>query len=184
MSGKKYKLSVRIPVVIIAAVTVVVFIMCICFFIFSRNTVSALLDEQVDNIAAQNTSTVASYLTSMQVYSEALRDDVLRNRALGKEAAAPMLESALKDVVRSGRVFSAYFAFEPDKFFPDTPDGLSYYAYSDGGKLLHVEMGTAKKGRGSVTLTFSRYPDAAIVKSFLLDGDRLPVCEEFYYRIP
>ena len=135
MTKKTYKLSVRIPVVIIAAVTIVVFVMCILFFAFSRNIVSGLLNDQVDNIAAQNTQTVSSYLTSMQVYSEALRDDVLRNRALGKEAAGPMLESALKDVVRSGRVFSAYFAFEPNQFFPDTPDGLSYYAYSDGGSI-------------------------------------------------
>ena len=62
MAKKSYKLSVRIPVVIIAAVTVVVFIMCILFFVFSRNIVSDLLNDQVDNIAAQNTQPVSSYL--------------------------------------------------------------------------------------------------------------------------
>jgi len=132
---KGYKLAVRIPAVIIAAVAVVVAVMCIFFYAMSRQVVSKLLNDQVKNIAAQNTQTVESYLTSMQVYSEALRDDVLRCRSLGQEDAGPMLEEALRDVVKSGRVFSAYFAFEPNVFFPDTPQGLSYYAYQSGGDI-------------------------------------------------
>ncbi len=132
MEKKRYRLTSRIPIIIIAAVTVIVAIMCILFFVMSRDIVSSLVNDQVNNIATQNTQTVNSYITSMQVYSEALRDDVLRYHTLGKDAAAPMLESALRDVVKSGRVFSAYFAFEPDQFFPETPDGLSYYAYTDG----------------------------------------------------
>ena len=132
---KSYKLAVRIPAVVIVAVTVVVAVMCIFFYAMSRQMVSTLLNDQVSNIAEQNTQTVKSYLTSMQVYSEALRDDVLRCRTLGQETAGPMLEEALRDVVKSGRVFSAYFAFEPDLFFPDTPDGLSYYAYKSGSDI-------------------------------------------------
>ena len=134
-SQRSYRLSVRIPAVIIAAVAAVVAIMCICFYAMSRNVVSSLLNDQVKNIAAQNTQTVNSYLTSMQVYSEALRDDVLRCRSLGQAAAGPMLEEALRDVVKSGRVFSAYFAFEPNTFFPNTPNGLSYYAYKSGSDI-------------------------------------------------
>ena len=135
MEKKRYRLTSRIPIIIIAAVTVIVAIMCILFFVMSRDIVSSLVNDQVNNIATQNTQTVNAYITSMQVYSEALRDDVLRYRTLGKDAAAPMLESALRDVVKSGRVFSAYFAFEPDQFFPETPDGLSYYAYTDGNNI-------------------------------------------------
>ena len=133
--NKGYRLAVRIPTVIIAAVAVVVFIMCVLFYTLSRNTVSKLLKSEVENIAAQNTQIVVSYLNSMQVYSEALRDNVLRCRSLGQEAAGPMLEEALRDVVKSGKVFSAYFAFEPNAFFPNTPKGLSYYAYQSGGSI-------------------------------------------------
>ncbi|MBQ9459305.1 MAG: methyl-accepting chemotaxis protein [Oscillospiraceae bacterium] len=151
---KGYKLAVRIPTVIIAAVAVVVAVMCIFFYAMSHQVVSKLLNDQVKNIAAQNTQTVESYLSSMQVYSEALRDDVLRCRSLGKETAGPMLEEALRDVVKSGRVFSAYFAFEPNAFFPDTPQGLSYYAYKDGGNIaLDILNDYADYGSGDYYAT-------------------------------
>ncbi len=132
---KGYKLSVRIPAVIIASVAVVVAIMSLFFYLMSHNVVSKLLNDQVKNIAEQNTQTVENYLSNMQVYSEALRDDVLRYRSFDREVAEPALEEALRDVVSSGRVFSAYFAFEPNAFFPDTPNGLSYYAYKDGSNI-------------------------------------------------
>lgn len=139
---RSYRLSVRVPIVIIASVLVVVAIMCGCFYTLSRRMVSSLLDEQVNNIADQNAETVNSYLSAMLVYSEAVRDNVLRCRSLGREAATPMLVETLRDVVKSGRVFSSYIALEPDKFFPDTPEGLSYYVYTDetkpGGSALDI----------------------------------------------
>ncbi|MBE6909094.1 MAG: HAMP domain-containing protein [Ruminococcaceae bacterium] len=135
-SGKKtYKLSVRIPAVIIAAVAIIVAIMCVFFYAMSRQVVSQLLNEQVQNIASQNTQIVNNYITGMQIYSESLGGNVMRVRELGKDGAIPVLESMITDVVTSGRVFSAYFAFEPNVFFDDTPDGLSIYAYKDGGSV-------------------------------------------------
>ena len=136
-SGVKngYSMAVRIPAVIIAAVAVVIAVMSISFYILSHRTVSALVNDEVTNIATQNIQTVDSYLLSMQVYSEALRDNVLLYRSLGQEAATPLLSEALENVARSGRVFSAYFAFEPNLFFPDTPQGLSFYAYQSGNSI-------------------------------------------------
>ena len=132
---KHHSMAVRIPAMIIGSVMVVVVIMCVSFYTLSRRTVSRLLNEQVNYIAEQNTQTVDAYLSSMQVYSEALRDEVLHYRSLGEESASPLLVQALRDVVQSGRVFSAYFAFEPNAFFPDTPRGLSYYAYRNGSTI-------------------------------------------------
>ena len=34
------------------------------------------------------------------------------------------------------KIFGAYFTFEPDLYFPETPKGLSYYAYRSGDKIL------------------------------------------------
>ena len=137
---KKHHLTLQIPVIIAAAVLVIVAIMCLCFNILSRNTVTDLTDKEIAYIANQNAQTVNLYLETMNVYSEALAGDVQRYRSFERAVSEPMIIEALKDAVNSGRIFSAYFAFEPNGLFPDTPDGRSYYAYQDGGSIT-VDIG-------------------------------------------
>ena len=132
---KRRRLTSQIPAVIAAAVLAIVAIMCLCFNILSRNTVTDLMDKEIEYIADQNAQTARSYLESMNVYAEALGSDVQRYQTFGRDVSEPMIIDALKSVVKSGRVFSAYFAFEPNVFFPDTPKGLSYYAYQDGSSI-------------------------------------------------
>ena len=76
----------------------------------------------------------------MDVYAEALADDVQRYQSFDRETAEPLIIQSLKDAVNSGRIFSAYYAFEPNAFYPNTPDGLSYYAYQDNGSIT-VDIG-------------------------------------------
>ncbi|BAK98410.1 methyl-accepting chemotaxis protein [Oscillibacter valericigenes Sjm18-20] len=138
---REHRLTLQIPVIIAAAVLVIVAIMCLCFNILSRNVVTDLMNKEIEYIANQNAQTANLYLETMDVYAEALAGDVQRYRNFGREISEPMIIESLKDAVNSGRVFSAYFAFEPNAFFPDTPDGLSYYAYQDGGSIT-VDIGS------------------------------------------
>ena len=139
-SVKKHRLTLQIPSVIAAAVLVIVAIMCLFFNILSRNTVTDLMNKEIKYIANQNAQTANLYLENMNVYAGALASDVQRYRSFDQEISEPMIIESLKDVVNSGRVFSAYYAFEPNAFFPDTPDGLSYYAYQDDGSIT-VDIG-------------------------------------------
>jgi len=75
---KRRRLTSQIPAVIAAAVLAIVAIMCLCFNILSRNTVTDLMDKEIEYIADQNAQTARSYLESMNVYAEALGSDVQR----------------------------------------------------------------------------------------------------------
>jgi methyl-accepting chemotaxis protein len=151
---KPFRLAVRIPTVIITVVAVVVAIMSILFYVMSHQVVSMLLEDQVENIASQNTQVISSYLNSMLVYSESLRDEVLRCSTLQRQYAEPMLEAALQDAVKSGRVFSAYIAFEPNLYYENTPDGVSYYVYQSGsGLAMDVLNDYADYGSGDYYAT-------------------------------
>lgn len=137
---KKQHLALQIPIIMATAVLVIMAIMCLCFNILSRSTVTDLIDKELGYIANQNAQTANLYLESMDVYSEALADDVQRYQSFDRETSEPLIIQSLKDAVNSGRIFSAYYAFEPNAFFPDTPDGLSYYAYQDNGSIT-VDIG-------------------------------------------
>lgn len=133
--ANRQRLTVRIPTIITISVTAVVALMCVFFYLMSTRTVNTLLDKEVDYIAHSNEQTAISYLENMDVYASALSDDVKRYQSFDRATAEPLIIKSLKDVVNSGKVFSAYYALEPDKFFPDTPAGLSYYAYQSGSSV-------------------------------------------------
>jgi methyl-accepting chemotaxis protein len=135
VENNKKSLIVQVPLVIVSTVTAIVLVMCLCINFLSRSTVSELVDREVDYIAYQNAQVVNAYLEAMDVYAESLGSTVMRYQALGQETAEKNIVYSLQDVVKSGRVFSAYFAFEPNAFFKNTPNGLSYYAYTSNNGI-------------------------------------------------
>lgn len=128
-------LAVRIPAIIAAAVFAVVAIICIAFGIMTFRNVDNMAKDQFRNIAGQNVLTVQKYMNGMNIYADALGSSVLNYEKLGREAGEDAIVSALKEAVSSGKIFSAYFAFEPNGLFADTPEGLSYYVYPSGSDI-------------------------------------------------
>ncbi|NLK36589.1 MAG: HAMP domain-containing protein [Epulopiscium sp.] len=101
----------------------------------TKNTVTKMTEKELDYIADENATEVASYLESMSVFAKALSLEVQRYQSLDKESANKVLIESLKGVLNDEKIFSAYYAFEPNAFFADTPNGLSYYAFRDGEKI-------------------------------------------------
>ncbi|WP_036608742.1 methyl-accepting chemotaxis protein [Oribacterium sp. P6A1] len=128
-------LAVRIPAIVAAAVLVVVAIICVVFGFMTFRNVDNMAKDQFRNIAGQNVLTVQKYMNGMNIYADALGSSVLNYEKLGREAGEDAIVSALKEAVNSGKIFSAYFAFEPNGLFADTPDGLSYYVYPSGSDI-------------------------------------------------
>lgn len=136
MTDKPSKsLTVQIPFVIICAVTAVIVVMCIGFNLLSRSTVSSMVGREINYLARENTQKASAYLENMKAYADSMSNNVQDYQSLGQEDAEPVIIRSLKGVVKSGRVFSAYFAFEPNALFPNTPNGLSYYAYTSGNNV-------------------------------------------------
>ncbi|QAT42794.1 methyl-accepting chemotaxis protein [Aminipila luticellarii] len=129
----KNRLSVKIPMMIALVILIVIVAMCSCLSFLTSNTVSNMMEKELNYIADENAKEVLSYLDSMKIFSQELSLEVQRFQSLDKESANKLLIESLQGVLKNNdKIFSAYYAFEPNKYMADTPDGLSYYVYRDG----------------------------------------------------
>lgn len=131
----KNKLSVKIPITMAIIILIVMIVMGTCLSLLTRSAVTKMTAKEIDYIADENAKEVTSYLNSMNIFSQALSVEVQRYQTLDRESANIILKDALAGALSDEKIFSAYFAFEPNKFFADTPTGLSYYAYRDGSSV-------------------------------------------------
>ncbi|MFV0516848.1 MAG: methyl-accepting chemotaxis protein [Aminipila sp.] len=131
----KNRLSVKIPLTIAVVILVVILVMCSCLSVLTRTAVKDMTNKELSYIAEVNAKEVLSYLDSMYNFSKALSMEVQRYQTLGKEGAENILIESLKGVLDNDKIFGVYYAFEPNKYFPDTPQGLSYYAFRNGSDI-------------------------------------------------
>ncbi len=131
----KNRLSVKIPVTMAIIILIVIAAMCSCLSLLTGSTVTKMTEKELNYIADENAKEVRSYLDSMLVFSQALSLEVQRYQTLSPEEANKMVQKSLQGVLNNNKIFSAYFAFEPNKFMPNTPNGLSYYAFRDGSGI-------------------------------------------------
>ncbi len=96
--------------------------------------------EDITALARNNAQLARDYFEAMQTQSRTLammlskmEEDVKGNS--DSNNVIPVIRSVLSGALEDSRIFGAYAAFEPNKFFPYTPDGLSFYAYRDGGTV-------------------------------------------------
>lgn len=136
MKNKRKSLMFQIPLKIGVVVSVVMLVICISLNILLNTIISADVKSEISYIAKHNANTAQSYLENLQTTSKALAMEVNRYKSLDRESSEKMLENSLTGILRDERIFSAYYAFEPDKFFKDTPEGLSYYAFRDGSSIV------------------------------------------------
>lgn len=132
---KRYSLKVMIPTIVTAAAVAIILIMCLAFGKLSNNMILEMVQNQLKTASATNVLTAQKYVDGMNIYAMSLGDSIMNYQSLGQENGEPVIVQALTEAVKSGKVFSAYFAFEPNAFFPDTPEGLSYYAYRSGSDI-------------------------------------------------
>lgn len=128
-------LMFQIPVKIIGIILVVMLVLCISLNIVLNSIISTNIKTEINYIASHNAKVAQSYLENMQTASKALALEVNRYKKLDKKSADVMLKESLEGILQDERIFSTYFAFEPNKYFPNTPNGLSYYAFHDGSNI-------------------------------------------------
>ena len=129
------KLAVKIPAKIIAMLLIIMILLSSSILYMSQSATRKSINNEVNYLAQLNAAEVYSYLENMYAFSQALSKEVGHYNKLDRVDAEPILIDTLKGVLENDKIFGAYFAFEPNKYFPDTPKGLSYYAYRDNGKI-------------------------------------------------
>lgn len=129
------KISFAIPSKIIVSITVVMIILCLVLNLLLSSFSSNLIEGQVSLLANQNAQIASKYMEAMQAQSKALSLEVARYKSLDQTTTEPLIKEALNSILDDPRIFSSYVALEPNAYFDNTPDGLSYYAYRDGSNI-------------------------------------------------
>ena len=136
MIKNRKSLMFQIPLKIAGIVTAVMLVICIELNILLNSIISGDVKSEISYISKHNANIAQAYMENLQTTSKALAMEVNRYRSLDKESAERMLKNSLTGILKDDRIFSAYYAFEPDRFFEDTPQGLSYYAFRDGADVV------------------------------------------------
>lgn len=145
----KDKLTVKIPLINTGIIFLAIVIMCGLLSVLSRHIVAELVNKEVAYIADANAQEAKTYLDSMNIFSKAIAKEVGRYQGVDRKLSEKMIQDALKNVLDDDKIFSSYVAFVPNKYFPNTPKGLSYYAFPNGNGITmevlnnYDEYGTA-----------------------------------------
>lgn len=131
----KNKLAIKIPVMNTSIIFVIISLLCISLGGMTHKELTKQIQKEITYISDANAEMASTYLEKMHVFSLCLASEVSRYQALDRTQAESMIIHSLENVLNDDKIFSAYFAFEPNKFFPDTPEGLSYYTYRDGSTV-------------------------------------------------
>lgn len=131
----KDKLTVKIPLVNTGIIFLAIVIMCGLLSVLAREIVSNLVHKEVAYVADENAQEAKAYINSMNIFSKAIAKEVERYKGLDRELSEKMIQNSLINVLDDDKIFSSYVAFVPNKYFPDTSKGLSYYAFPNGNGI-------------------------------------------------
>ncbi len=129
------KISYAVPAKIISYIIIVMVLICVTLSLMLSNFANETTAKQVQLLANKNAQIASDYLNAMHRQSVSLAAELSRYQMLDQATAEMLIRQSLYTALDDSRIFSAYAALEPNAFFPDTPDGLSYYAYRDGSSI-------------------------------------------------
>ncbi|MDD4571473.1 MAG: methyl-accepting chemotaxis protein [Clostridia bacterium] len=126
------KLVFKIPMQMILLIIGVMLVIGIMLSVLLSKQMTASVESEISLIAESNANTTMEYLSIMQSRSDALASEVIRYKGLERDFAEKMLVGASKSILQDDRIFAAYISFEPNAYYSNTPNGVSYYAFRDG----------------------------------------------------
>ncbi|MGP1569329.1 MAG: methyl-accepting chemotaxis protein [Eubacteriales bacterium] len=131
----KNKLSTKITVIVGICTALVMLLTATVVIGLSVQSEKKMITKELNYISETNSMLVETYLNSMLTFSRANSMEVLRYRKLSTDEKSNMLIQSLTGVLSDSKIFGVYYAFEPNSYFADTPNGKSFYAYrTDEGK--------------------------------------------------
>lgn len=129
------KLSVKIPVLNVLAVIVIMIIVGSVISTSTTAVVSDMVKREISYVATINAQNIETYLENMNVITKNLAFSATQLQNFDGNKVEKLLIQDLKEAVSDEKVYSAYYAFEPDKFIAKTPKGLSYRVFKNNGDV-------------------------------------------------
>ncbi len=134
-SIKSKSLTNKILTKIMVALFFVMLVVIVTLSVVLQNAFTQKQENEIRELAAYNSKIVVSYLEKMDNFCKSLANNVANYRGFDYETADQLLHDSLVSVLVDENIFSACYTFEPNMYFPDTPNGLSYYVYRDGSDV-------------------------------------------------
>lgn len=131
----KKSLIFKIPKQIISIIVPIMLVICISVSVMLNSLVSNTVNTEISYISQLNANLAQSHLENLSFTSQRLASFVVIFKGFEKEKASRIIENTLKDALSNQNIFGAYFAFEPNAYLPNTPNGLSYYAFRDDSNI-------------------------------------------------
>lgn len=125
------KLSVKIPVFNVLAVITIMLIVGIVINISTRAVVNDMVKKEISYVATINAQNIETYLENMNVITKNLAFSATQLQNMDANDVEKLLIEDLEQAVSDEKVYSAYYAFEPDKYFAETSKGLSYRVFKN-----------------------------------------------------
>lgn len=135
LSAWTKKLSLKIPVLNVLAVIVIMIIVGIVISTSTTEVVSGLVKKEISYVATINAQNIEKYLENMNVITKNLAFTATQLQNFDDNEVEKLLVEDLKEAVSDDMVYSAYYAFEPDKFLAETSKGLSYRVFKNNGEI-------------------------------------------------
>lgn len=132
---KIQKISFAIPAKIVLCIIVFMIAIGMVLAFALTSLTETLVNKQTQLLANKNAEVAANYLETMQTQSSSLVSELSRYHTLDRSTAEPLIKESLYSILNDSRVFSTYIGLEGNKYFPDTPNGCTYYAYHDGKSI-------------------------------------------------
>lgn len=129
---KMKSLASKILMKTMVGLFIVMLVVIVSLSVILQNAFTKQQEKEIEQLATSNSQTVESYLEKMDNFSKSLAENVANYRHYDPDVADQLLRQSLSSVLVDDNIFSAYYAFEPNMYLQDTPNGLSYYVYRDG----------------------------------------------------
>ena len=129
---KRKKLSHQITRKTITAIVALLLILIVSTLLLSIQRTEANTQQSVELLAEKNAAILERYFAEMQMQSKSLASALVELEDLQPEQAQEITEKLLIGMLENENLHGAYVAWEPNVFFPDTPQGRSTYAFRDG----------------------------------------------------
>lgn len=129
-------LAIKIPVITVIAVTAIMIVVGIVTSLSTNVVINEMVQSEVSDVATINAQKIESYFERLQTTADDLAFDAKRFQQMDQSVNQNLLVEDLKEAVSDSSVYSAYYAFEPNQYFPGTDKGLSYHVFSNGGSPI------------------------------------------------
>lgn len=135
MTFNKQSLTFKIPKKITSILIPIMLVICVSISFMLNSLVGNNVNTEISYISEINANLAKSYLDDLSIAAKNLSNQAANFKTLEASQSSNLLKNTLKDALSNENIFGAYYAFEPNLFLPNTPDGISYYAFRDDSSI-------------------------------------------------